>query len=80
MPLWILSITMKYAFNTKWAETVISNHALNAQNEMKVISNEFVELARSKGYDLKEFKKLVEKEERTIFRCLGIDNGCQQTE
>lgn len=61
MPLWILNLTMKYAFNTKWAETVISNHALNARNEMKVISNEFIELAKSKGYNLKEFKKLVER-------------------
>ena len=61
MPLWILNLTMKYAFNTKWAETVISNHALNARNEMKVISNEFIELAKSKGYNLKEFEKLVER-------------------
>jgi 2-dehydropantoate 2-reductase len=61
MPLWILNIFMKYAFNTKWAETVISNHALNARNEMKVISCELIELARSKGYNLKEFKILVEK-------------------
>jgi len=60
MPLWILNIVMKYAFNTKWAETVISNHALNARNEMKVISNEFIELAKSKGYNLKEFEKLIE--------------------
>ena len=61
MPLWILNLTMKYAFNTKWAETVISNHALNAKIEMKVISNEFIELARSKGYQLKEFEKLVSR-------------------
>ena len=61
MPLWILNLSMKYAFNTNWAETVISNHALNARNEMKVISNELIELAKSKGYNLKEFKKLVER-------------------
>jgi 2-dehydropantoate 2-reductase len=61
MPLWILNITMKYVFKTKWAETVISNHALNARNEMKVISNEFIELAKSKGYNLNEFEKLVER-------------------
>lgn len=61
LPLWILNLTMKYAFNTKWAETVISNHALNARNEMKVISNEFIELAKSKEYNLKKFEKLVER-------------------
>lgn len=59
MPFWILNITMKYLFDTKWAETVISNHALNARREMEVISNEFIDLANSKGYNLKEFKKLV---------------------
>lgn len=44
-----------------WAETVISSHALNARNEMKVISNEFIELAKSKGYNLNAFEKLIEK-------------------
>lgn len=58
-PLWLLNISMKLVFNTKWAETVISNHALNARGEMKVISNEFVELAHDKGYKLREFEKLV---------------------
>jgi len=61
MPLWILNLTMKFVFNTKWAETVISNHALYARYEMKVISNEFIESAKSKGYNLKEFEKLAKK-------------------
>lgn len=51
---------MKLAFNTKWAETVISNHALNARHEMKVISHEFADLAKSKGYNLKAFQILVD--------------------
>lgn len=42
---------MNYAFNMKWTETVISNHALNAKNEMEVMSNELIELAKSKGYN-----------------------------
>lgn len=61
MPLWMLNFTMKYAYNTKWAESVISNHALNARSEMKMLSHELLEVAGSKGYDLKEFKKLVER-------------------
>lgn len=61
IPVWILDIIMKYAFHTKWAETVISNHALNARTEMKVISNELLALAKSKGFDLKEFRKMVDK-------------------
>lgn len=59
MPLWSLNLIMKYVFNTKWAESVISNHALNARDEMKVISNEFIDLAKMKDYNLKEFEKLV---------------------
>jgi len=58
-PLWLLNILMKYVYNTKWAETVICNHALNAKHEMRVISKEFFELAKSKGFNLKEFEKLI---------------------
>jgi len=61
VPISILDFLMKFVFNTKWAETVISNHAQNARSEMKVISNEFIDLAKSKGYDLIEFKKLADK-------------------
>jgi len=61
IPVWILDIIMKYAYHTKWAETVISNHALNARTEMKVISDELLALAKSKGFDLKEFRKMVDK-------------------
>lgn len=57
-PLWMLNIIMKFAFNTKWAETVISNHAINARAEMKIISNEFLQMAKSKGFRLPEFEKL----------------------
>lgn len=58
-PLRILNICMKLVFNTKWAETVISNHALSARSEMRVISNEFIDLANSKGYKLPVFEELV---------------------
>ena len=60
MPLGLLNIVMKYAFGTRWAETVISNHALNARSEMKVISSEFLALAESKGFTLNAFKKMVD--------------------
>lgn len=59
LPLFALNVIMKLVFNTKWAETVISNHALNAREEMEVISNDFIELARSKGFNLGELKKLL---------------------
>ncbi len=59
-PLWFLNLIMSLAFNTRWAETVICNHALNAQNEMRIISREFIEMAKEKGFELKEFKKMVD--------------------
>lgn len=46
-------------FNTKWAETVISNHALSARSEMEMLTNEFIGLAKSYGYDLSELQKLI---------------------
>jgi 2-dehydropantoate 2-reductase len=52
LPLWLLNTIMPFVFNTKWAETVMSNHALNAKNEMKQLTNEFIEVADKKGYKL----------------------------
>ncbi len=54
LPFWVLNLVMKLVFNTKWAETVISNHALVAREEMEVIANEFVTLASSPGFELME--------------------------
>jgi len=58
-PVWLLNIVMRFSFNTKWAETVICNHSLSAKKEMSVIFEEFISLARSKGFELTEFSKLV---------------------
>ena len=49
---------MPLVFNTKWAETVISNHALAARDEMEMLFNDFILLAEEKGYNLNELKKL----------------------
>ncbi len=57
-PLWILNIIMKTTFNTKWAETVISNHSLIARAEMKVVAKEFINLAKEAGYEMKNYSKL----------------------
>ena len=46
-------------FNSEWAESVISNHALNAKSEMEYLTKDFVELAKSKGFELKELKKMM---------------------
>lgn len=61
LPLCILNRIMRIVFNTKWAETAISNHALNAKQEMELISNEFLELAQEKGFKLNEFRRLLKK-------------------
>ena len=57
-PLCILNFIIPFVFNTKWAETVISNHALAARNEMEMLFDDFILLAEDKGYNLNELKKL----------------------
>lgn len=57
-PLWMLNLVMSFVFNTKWAETVISNHALAARDEMKMLFDDFVLLAAHKNVNLTELKKL----------------------
>ncbi len=57
-PLCILNFIMPFVFNTKWAETVISNHALAAREEMEMLFADFILLAADKGYNLIELKKL----------------------
>lgn len=59
LPMFVLNLLMRLVYNTKWAETVISNHALNARHEMEVITGEFIKLAESKGFKLKELPKLM---------------------
>ena len=58
IPISILNLIIPLIFNTKWAETVISNHALSGRDEMEMLTQEFIKLAESKGYDLVELKKL----------------------
>ena len=55
-PLWIMDIIMKRMFNSKWAETVISNHSIKAKDEMILLTKEFIRIAEEKGYELKELK------------------------
>ena len=58
IPLPILNWLVPLVFNTKWAETVISNHALRARDEMEVLFNDFILLAENRQCNLKELKKL----------------------
>ena len=58
VPLCIMNFIIPFVFDTKWAETVISNHALAARDEMEMLFNDFILLAEDKGYNLNELKKL----------------------
>ena len=58
IPMWILNKIMLIIYNTKWAETVISNHALIAREEMKILADEFIQLAHSRGVNLPNFEEL----------------------
>ena len=57
-PLFILNFVIPLVFKTKWAETVISNHALAARAEMEMLFNDFILLAKGKEYNLTELKTL----------------------
>ena len=53
-PMFILKFVMPKIYNTKWAETLISNHALAAKNEMELLTKEFISLAKNRGIELNE--------------------------
>lgn len=57
-PLWLMNIIMKTVYNSKWAETVISNHTITAREEMKQLTEEFIKIAEEQKYDLRYFKLL----------------------
>jgi 2-dehydropantoate 2-reductase len=48
IPITILNLLIPIIFNTKWAETVISNHALSGRDEIEMLTNDFIALAESK--------------------------------
>jgi 2-dehydropantoate 2-reductase len=60
-PLGLLNFIMKHAYNTKWAETNFYTPAITTPKEFELLSSDFIKLAESKGFDLKEFKKLTYK-------------------
>ena len=57
-PFWIIKILIKFAYNTKWAETVIGTPALASPHDYKMLSDDFLKLSSDKGFNLNEFKKL----------------------
>lgn len=57
-PLWLMNFIMRAIYNSKWAETVISDHALAAKDEMKLLTEEFLNIAEMHKYDMQDFKHL----------------------
>ncbi|MCL2386587.1 MAG: ketopantoate reductase family protein [Defluviitaleaceae bacterium] len=43
-PIWIMNIALKFLYNTKFAATLISSHALNAKDEMLLLDRDFKNL------------------------------------
>jgi 2-dehydropantoate 2-reductase len=58
LPISIMNLIIPIVFNTKWAETVISNHALSARQELEMLYNDFINLAEENERNLKELKTL----------------------
>lgn len=48
-PVWLLYSILKLMYNTKFCETLISNHALNAKHEMDLLNHDFAELVKRRG-------------------------------
>ena len=46
-PLWLMDISLRVLYSTKFAETLISSHALNAKDEMLLLEEAFDELIRT---------------------------------
>jgi 2-dehydropantoate 2-reductase len=57
-PTFLLSFFLKIIFNTRWANTVIANHALNARNEMRNLSKGFIHIAYERGEKLPVFEEM----------------------
>ena len=47
-PLWLMDFALRLIFNTKFAETVMSSHALIAKDEMRLLGEKFDELVHRK--------------------------------
>jgi 2-dehydropantoate 2-reductase len=61
IPTFLLSTMLSRVLNTKWAETVISNHALSARKEMEILTRDFIQLAENNGFELKYLKEMVNR-------------------
>ena len=61
VPTFLLSKIMSLIFNTKWIETVGTNHALSARKEMEVLTNNFIQLAENEGVELRYLKEMTRK-------------------
>jgi 2-dehydropantoate 2-reductase len=57
-PARILSLILKWTYNTEWAKTVICNHALNAKTEMRMLSEGFLSQAKDRKMQLPVFEEL----------------------
>jgi 2-dehydropantoate 2-reductase len=53
LPAWLLGLILGLIYRTKFAETLISSHAVKARREMDLLSNDFKNLAKEKGVNLK---------------------------
>jgi len=59
IPTFLLSAIMSRIINTKWIETVGSNHALAAKKEMEILTKDFIQLAENNGVELKFLKEMM---------------------
>jgi 2-dehydropantoate 2-reductase len=64
IPTFLLGKILSKVFNTKWAETVMCNHALSARQEMEILTSGFIQLAESNRVELKYLKEMTIEKNR----------------
>jgi len=54
----VLTLILRWMYNTQWAKTVICNHALNAKTEMRVLTEGFLSMTKERKIRLPVFEEL----------------------
>lgn len=60
LPIWLIRSVLSRMFASKWAETFVWGHSLNARVEMEFLTGEFLSLAKGHGFELPTLQRLLE--------------------
>lgn len=58
VPVWMIRAVLACLFDSRWAETFVLGHSLNARGEMEHLTREILTLAEQRGFDLPVLRQL----------------------